>query len=146
MLIPIFDMTLSSPLVSDPKILFRPMRISLAVAFSLLASLVVALTLLPSMAARFALIGAAITSVVVYALGSIGPGGATPVRLALAGAALSALLFALTRAVTLLDTATLDQFRFWAVGSLSGRGPPAPSRSATPAQPLRTSGKPSSPF
>lgn len=69
----------------------------------------------------FALIGAAITSVVVYALGSIGPGGATPVRLALAGAALSALLFALTRAVTLLDTATLDQFRFWAVGSLSGR-------------------------
>lgn len=69
----------------------------------------------------FALVGAAVTSVVVYALGSIGRGGATPVRLALAGAALSALLFALTRAVTLLDTATLDQFRFWAVGSLSGR-------------------------
>jgi len=69
----------------------------------------------------FALIGAAVTSIVVYALGSIGRGGASPVRLALAGAALSALLFALTRAVTLLDTATLDQFRFWAVGSLSGR-------------------------
>ncbi len=69
----------------------------------------------------FALIGAAIASVVVYALGSIGRGGATPVRLALAGTALSALLFALTRAVTLIDEATLDQFRFWAVGSLSGR-------------------------
>jgi iron complex transport system permease protein len=69
----------------------------------------------------FAFVGAAATSIVVYVLGSIGRGGATPVRLALAGAALSALLFALTRAITLLDTSTLDQFRFWAVGSLSGR-------------------------
>jgi iron complex transport system permease protein len=60
-------------------------------------------------------------SVIVYLLGSIGRGGATPVRLALSGAALSALLGSFTRAVTLLDEATLDQFRFWAVGSLSGR-------------------------
>lgn len=70
----------------------------------------------------FAFLGAAITSVVVYVLGSTGHGGATPVRLALAGAALAALLFALTRAVTLLDQATLDQFRFWVVGSVAGRG------------------------
>lgn len=70
----------------------------------------------------FAFAGAAAASVVVYLLGAAGRGGPTPVRLALAGAALSALLFALTRAVTLLDQATLDQFRFWAVGSLSGRG------------------------
>ncbi len=69
----------------------------------------------------FAFIGAALASVTVYVLGSAGRGGATPVRLALAGAALAALLFALTRAVTLLDQATLDQFRFWAVGSLAGR-------------------------
>jgi iron complex transport system permease protein len=69
----------------------------------------------------FAFGGAAAASVVVYLLGSLGRGGATPVRLALAGAALSALLFSLTRAVTLLDQATLDQFRFWAVGSLTGR-------------------------
>lgn len=69
----------------------------------------------------FAFIGAAITSVVVYLLGSAGRGGATPVRMALAGAALSSLLFALTRAVTIIDQATLDQFRFWAVGSMAGR-------------------------
>ncbi|MFN8023750.1 MAG: iron chelate uptake ABC transporter family permease subunit [Acidimicrobiales bacterium] len=69
----------------------------------------------------FAFAGAAVASAVVYLLGSIGRGGATPVRLALSGAALSALLFALTRAITLLDEATLDQFRFWAVGSLAGR-------------------------
>ncbi len=68
-----------------------------------------------------AFFGAAVTSVVVYALGSMGRGGATPVRLALAGAALSALLGALTSAVVLLDQATLDQFRFWVVGSLAGR-------------------------
>jgi iron complex transport system permease protein len=43
------------------------------------------------------------------------------VRLALAGAALSALLGSFTGAVTLLDRATLDQFRFWAVGSIAGR-------------------------
>ena len=69
----------------------------------------------------FAFVGAALASVVVYLLGSMGRGGATPVRMALAGAALSALLFSLTRAVTIIDQATLDQFRFWAVGSLSGR-------------------------
>jgi iron complex transport system permease protein len=69
----------------------------------------------------FAFIGAAITSVLVYMLGSMGRGGANPVRLALAGAALSALLGAFIGAITLLDQTTLDQYRFWAVGSLSGR-------------------------
>lgn len=69
----------------------------------------------------FAFLGAALASVVVYLLGSVGRGAATPVRLALSGAALSALLFAFSRAITLLDEATLDQFRFWAVGSLAGR-------------------------
>jgi iron complex transport system permease protein len=77
----------------------------------------------------FAFVGAAVASVAVYLLGSAGRGGANPVRLALAGAALAALLFALTRAVTLLDQATLDQFRFWAVGSLAGRGPTSAARS-----------------
>lgn len=68
-----------------------------------------------------AFVGALVTSVAVYALGSTGRGGATPVRLALAGAALSALLGAFTSAVVLLDQRTLDQFRFWVVGSLAGR-------------------------
>jgi len=69
----------------------------------------------------FALVGAAVTSVAVFALGSIGRGGANPVRLALAGAALSALLGSLTSSIILLDQQTLDQFRFWVVGSLAGR-------------------------
>jgi iron complex transport system permease protein len=70
----------------------------------------------------FAFAGAAVASAVVYSLGSLGRGGATPVKLALAGAALGALLTSITTAVLLVDLATLDQFRFWVVGSLAGRG------------------------
>ncbi|HEU4841183.1 MAG TPA: iron chelate uptake ABC transporter family permease subunit [Ilumatobacteraceae bacterium] len=69
----------------------------------------------------FAFIGAALASVVVYSLGSLGREGATPVKLALAGAALTAMLGSITTAILLMDVDTLDQFRFWNVGSLSGR-------------------------
>ncbi|MDQ2650871.1 MAG: iron ABC transporter permease [Actinomycetota bacterium] len=69
----------------------------------------------------FAFAGAAIASVIVYTLGSLGRGGATPVKLALAGAALASLLASFTTAILLVDLATLDQFRFWVVGSLAGR-------------------------
>lgn len=69
----------------------------------------------------FAFVGAAVASVVVYGLGSMGRGGATPVKLALAGAAMAALLSSLTSAILIVDVTTLDQFRFWAVGSLAGR-------------------------
>lgn len=69
----------------------------------------------------FAFFGAGVTSVIVYVLGTLGRGGATPVKLALAGAAITAFLGSLTTAVVLLDAQTLDQFRFWVVGSLAGR-------------------------
>jgi iron complex transport system permease protein len=69
----------------------------------------------------FAFVGAAVAAVVVYGLGSLGREGPTPVKLALAGSALTALLTSLTTAVLLIDVQTLDQFRFWVVGSLAGR-------------------------
>lgn len=69
----------------------------------------------------FAFAGAAVVSVIVYLLGSLGRGGASPVKLALAGAALSALLGSMTTALVLLDAETLDAYRFWVVGSLAGR-------------------------
>ena len=50
----------------------------------------------------------------VYVLG--GSRGATPVRLALAGTALTAALFGYINAVKLMDTAALDKMRFWTVG------------------------------
>jgi iron complex transport system permease protein len=69
----------------------------------------------------FAFAGAALTSVAVYLVGSLGREGATPVKLALAGAAITAMLASITSAILLLDLTTLDQFRFWVVGSLSNR-------------------------
>jgi iron complex transport system permease protein len=70
----------------------------------------------------FAFAGAAVAAVAVYALGLAGRGGATPVRLALAGAALTALLTSVTTAILVRDVHVLDRFRFWVVGSLAGRG------------------------
>ncbi|WP_245161078.1 iron ABC transporter permease [Blastococcus sp. CT_GayMR16] len=76
----------------------------------------------PSGYVWFAFAGALAGTVLVYAISSAGRGGATPVTLALAGAALSALLYALVRAVLVSDQQTLDSFRFWVVGALAGRG------------------------
>jgi len=70
----------------------------------------------------FAFVGAAAAAIVVYTLGSRGRAGATPVRLALAGTAIGAALTAFTSGMVLVDPRTFDQFRFWAVGSLAGRG------------------------
>ncbi|WP_234807858.1 FecCD family ABC transporter permease [Mycolicibacterium bacteremicum] len=67
----------------------------------------------------FAFAGAAIAAVFVYALGSLGLGGATPVKLSLAGAAFTAFVGAITSAITIFDATTLDDFRFWVVGSLT---------------------------
>jgi ABC-type Fe3+-siderophore transport system permease subunit len=75
----------------------------------------------PSGYVWFAFLGALAGTVAVYLIGSAGRGGATPVTLALAGAALSALLYGLVRAVLVTDQQTLDSFRFWVVGSLAGR-------------------------
>ena len=71
----------------------------------------------------FAFAGAAVASLVVYSLGAIGRGGATPVKLALAGAAVSSFLLSMTTAMLLMDQSTLDEYRFWAVGSVAGRDP-----------------------
>ncbi|MEV6300536.1 iron ABC transporter permease [Actinoplanes sp. NPDC051861] len=69
----------------------------------------------------FAFAGALLASVVVFALGSAGGHGPTPVTLALAGMALSALLASFTSSILISDPETLSVFRFWVVGSLAGR-------------------------
>ena len=70
----------------------------------------------------FAFAGAALASVAVYMIGSAGRGGATPVRLALAGTALTAALTALIYGIAISDSRLLQQFNFWSVGSLGGQG------------------------
>lgn len=68
----------------------------------------------------FALLGAAVTSIFVYGIGSMGHGGATPIKLALAGAATSAALSSVVSAIILPRTEVMNAFRFWQVGSISG--------------------------
>lgn len=69
----------------------------------------------------FAFAGAAAAAALVFAIGSTG-GGATPARLALTGAAVMAAATPLITLVLIRDLATLNQYRFWSVGSLAGRG------------------------
>jgi iron complex transport system permease protein len=67
-----------------------------------------------------ALLGAALTAGFVYGIGSMGRGGATPIKLALAGAATSAALSSVLSAVMLPRGQVMDAFRFWQVGSVGG--------------------------
>ncbi|MFJ5031648.1 FecCD family ABC transporter permease [Streptomyces sp. NPDC088560] len=65
----------------------------------------------------FAFLGAAAVGALVWFLG--GSRGATPVRLALAGTAVSAALYGYLQAVMITDDAALGKMRFWTVGSLA---------------------------
>ncbi|GHH92163.1 FecCD family ABC transporter permease [Streptomyces capillispiralis] len=65
----------------------------------------------------FAFSGAAAVGALVWFLG--GSRGATPVRLALAGTAISAALYGYLQAIMILDDAALGRMRFWTVGSLA---------------------------
>jgi iron complex transport system permease protein len=70
----------------------------------------------------FGILGAAVASVLVYLIGSAGRGLPSPDRLVLAGAAVFAVVHAFNGAVLLLNPQAFDEFRFWNVGSLAGRG------------------------
>lgn len=67
----------------------------------------------------FAFIGALVASVVVFFLGRLGRSGATPVKLALAGVAITSMLSSATSAIVLTDPDALDRYRFWSAGSLA---------------------------
>lgn len=69
----------------------------------------------------FAFVGAAVAAVLVHGVASLGWEGVTPVKLALVGAALTAVATSLVTLVLLRDQRTLDEFRLWQVGTLLGR-------------------------
>ncbi|MFZ5815204.1 MAG: FecCD family ABC transporter permease [Bacillota bacterium] len=69
----------------------------------------------------FAFVGALAAAALVYAIGSVGTGGASPVKLALAGVIVSALLNSWLTALLLMDKQTMNVVRFWLAGSLAGR-------------------------
>jgi iron complex transport system permease protein len=70
----------------------------------------------------WAFAGAAMAAVLVHGLASVGRGGATPGKLVIAGAALSAGVASWTSGVLLTDRRTFDVFRSWQVGTIGGRG------------------------
>lgn len=69
----------------------------------------------------FAFIGAGLAAATVYALGGMGRGAASPLRLTLAGVILTAFVSSFTTAILINDQETLDRIRFWTAGSLAGR-------------------------
>ena len=71
------------------------------------------------MAAGF--VGAALTAALVYALAAASRTGATPITLAIAGAAVTAGLGSLVHALVILDQGALDRMRLWQVGTLGAR-------------------------
>lgn len=69
----------------------------------------------------FAFAGAALTMVAVHAVAALGRDGATPMKLVIAGAALTAALTSWTSGVLLTDRQTMEAFRYWQVGTVGGR-------------------------
>jgi len=64
--------------------------------------------------------GAALAAAFVYTVGSLGRDGATPLKLALAGAAISATFSSLVSAILLPRVDVLTSFRFWQIGGVGG--------------------------
>ncbi|WP_052422966.1 FecCD family ABC transporter permease [Nonomuraea candida] len=102
--------------LADPGILGVNMGASLAVvvavAFFGLGS--------PTGYVWVAMAGGALAAVFVYAVGSLGRGGATPLKLALAGAATSAAFASLVSAVILPRNDIAGGFRLWQIGGVGG--------------------------
>ena len=69
----------------------------------------------------FAFAGAALAMVAVHLLAGLGRDGATPVKLVIAGAAVTAALSSWTSGVLLTDRQTMEVFRYWQVGTVGGR-------------------------
>lgn len=66
-------------------------------------------------------LGAAVSFILVYIIGSIGREGLTPMKLTLAGAAMSAMFASMTQGFLVLNETALEQVLFWLAGSVSGR-------------------------
>lgn len=66
-------------------------------------------------------LGAAVAAVIVYAIASASRSGATPVTLAIAGAAVTAGLGSVVNGLVILDQGALDRMRAWQVGTLGAR-------------------------
>lgn len=65
--------------------------------------------------------GAGLAAVGVYVISSAGTKGLTPMKLTLAGAAITAMFSSFTQGLLVLNEAALEQVLFWLAGSVQGR-------------------------
>lgn len=103
--------------LADPGIL----GIESGAALAVVATIFVFGTSSLSILTIVAFLGAGVTAMLVYFLSSLGRGGATPLNITVAGAALTALISSLTTAILIVSQRTLEEIRFWLAGSLAGR-------------------------
>lgn len=68
-----------------------------------------------------AFLGAGVAGVLVFFLGSLGRDGLTPIKIVLAGAAISALFVSFTQGLLVIDEQGIQSVLFWLAGSVSGR-------------------------
>ncbi|MCF1494521.1 iron chelate uptake ABC transporter family permease subunit [Agrobacterium vitis] len=95
--------------------------VSAGAAFAVVVSIVFFNASSPTVFLWVAFAGGGIAGMLVYAIGSVGAGGATPVKLALSGAVLSIFLGSLSASLLIFDLKAIDTIRLWSMGSLAGR-------------------------
>lgn len=64
------------------------------------------------------LLGAGLTTAMVYGIASLGRSGLTPIKLALSGATVSTAFGSLISTIVLPDAQAMNSYRFWQVGSI----------------------------
>ncbi|MGP7817312.1 FecCD family ABC transporter permease [Niallia sp. 01092] len=68
-----------------------------------------------------AFLGAAVAAIMVFFLGSLGRDGLSPIKIVLAGAALTALFSSFTQGLLVIDEQSLEGVLFWIGGTVAGR-------------------------
>ncbi|MBM7663177.1 iron complex transport system permease protein [Bacillus mesophilus] len=68
-----------------------------------------------------AFLGAAVAGALVYFLGSLGRDGLSPIKIVLAGAAITALFVSFTQGLLVIDEQGIQSVLFWLAGSVAGR-------------------------
>lgn len=66
-------------------------------------------------------LGAAVAAIMVYLLGSFGGDGLSPIKIILAGAAITALFVSFTQGILVINEQNLEGVLFWLAGSVAGR-------------------------
>lgn len=104
--------------LADPGLL----GINAGASVAVLAAITLWGVVVPAGFVWFAFVGAAVAALVVAVIGSRGPDGANPAKLALTGAAVTAGLTAVSMLILTTQTVALEVYRYWSVGALTARG------------------------